>query len=252
MRKKNTKVYQNLVKMGLTYDEARVFELLVKSGSLTARQLAKELSILPNAVYRLAKVLAAKGLLVRLSTSPIKFQVVNPEKSLKEYANRRANSLEQTATYVINALISQKTMGPETRVDIVTGQVEIFEAYVELEKVAKKEILVISIGEPVPDEVKLATKDALDRGVEIKFIFHLYTKENRDLLKSWVKMGAKVRHSPGWGYHFTIIDGKVSMVVANNPKETHERTGMVIYSKALTEAHRDYFFKLWKKAKPIL
>lgn len=126
-----------------------------------------------------------------------------------------------------------------------------YKIFAELAKQAEKEILVISIGEAVPDDVKLAHRDAKERGVVQKLIFHLYDKTNEEILRSWIAMGVEVRHYPDWGFHLMVFDGKRSILVTNNPKETAERTGMVIYSEGLSKSLRDYFYSVWKKATPI-
>lgn len=123
-----------------------------------------------------------------------------------------------------------------------------YNTFVEMVKQAEKEILVISIGEPVPDEVKLAHRDALERGVSQKLLFHKHDKGNEDMLRSWMKMGIEVRYYPDWGFHLIVFDGKRSILVANNPKATEERTGIVIYSEGLSRTLRDYFFTIWGKA----
>jgi hypothetical protein len=79
----------------------------------------------------------------------------------------------------------------------------------------------------------------------------LESKDNADLLRSWVKMGLEVRHFKDWGYHLTVIDGKEAILSTNNPKNTEERTSMVIYNAALANALRHYFYSLWDKALPI-
>ena len=39
---------------------------------------------------------------------------------------------------------------------------------------AREEILVIAIGDPVPEEIVLSNRDALQRGLEMKFLFHRF------------------------------------------------------------------------------
>ena len=116
---------------------------------------------------------------------------------------------------------------------------------------AKKEVLIISIGEPVPDEIKLANRDAINRKVNIKFIVHKSDQENRLLLESWIKMGLDIRHYPGSGYHLSITDGKTCLISASNPKNPAERISMYTNSEGLSNAMRNYFYSLWEKALPV-
>jgi len=102
---------------------------------------------------------------------------------------------------------------------MVVGKRAMFETYVGLSNHAKEEILVISIGEPVPDEVKIANRDAQERGVKVKFLVHQFNKENAELLRSWVRMGLAVRYSKDKGFHLMVFDGKRSLLAANNPQQ---------------------------------
>jgi len=116
---------------------------------------------------------------------------------------------------------------------------------------AKNEILIISIGENVSEEVLLANRDCIQKGVTIRFIAHKYDKSNREILERWVKMGLKVRHFPDWGFHLVVFDKKVSMLMTNDPNNTNNRLGMQIFSEGLSKALNDYFYFIWEKSQKI-
>ncbi len=86
----------------------------------------------------------------------------------------------------------------------------------------------------------------------MKMIVHKRDKENKALLSSWKRMGVEVRHYPDWGFHLLVCDTKQVLLVANNPENTKERTGIVFDSPALAKALRDYFFGVWEKAERIV
>lgn len=239
---------QNLVNLGLSSYEAVVYQTLLEEGSLSAKEVAKKVNVLPNAVYRLMDRLQNKGFIVPLDTRPKKFQALPPSIAIEAFSEQQEKRLEELKIKSIRALTESKPKAPQTRIDIIVSRAEVFSRFVELTSQAKEEILVISIGEQVPDDVKLASRDVLQRGVDVKFLFHLYNKDNRELLRSWVKMGIEVRHYPNWGFHLIVFDGKKSILVANNPEETAERTGMIIYSEGISKALRGYFYSVWEKA----
>ena len=56
-----------------------------------------------------------------------------------------------------------KTINSQTKIETLTGWEKMMNKYVNLAQEAKKEILIISIGEPVPDEVKLVNRDVLEK-----------------------------------------------------------------------------------------
>ncbi len=66
-------------------------------------------------------------------------------------------------------------------------------------------------------------------------------------------MGVAVSHLGNEGYHLNIFDGSVAILSASNPapNQSKERSGVVIYNKAIVEALRSYFFGQWELAKPL-
>lgn len=255
MRKRNSyksaePIAQDLTKLGFTVDEAKSYVSVLKSGSLTAAEIAKKIDILPNAVYRLIEKLDEKGFVISLGTYPATFQAVPYAIAVDSYTTQKQKELEGMKTNKTNLVLENNAQAP-TRVDVLVSQKSFFEKFIELTDRAEAEVLTISIGEPVPDEIKIACVRARERGVSIKFIFHVHNKKNDDLLKSWVRMGMEVRHYADSGYHLTVADGKVGVLVANNPQNTMDRIGMVYYNERLANSLRDYFYQIWEQSQPI-
>lgn len=246
----NGESVQTLVTLGLSRDESRCYALLISKGSLKAGELASEIDIFPNAVYRIMERLEKKGFIVSLDTHPVTFQAIPPRVAVPAYIDMKEKALEELRNISLASFQEEKSVS-STKVDIQIGKKQMFNTYVSLAKQAKKEICIISLGEPVPDEIKLANRDAIERGVKLQFISHLYTVTNQELLRSWVRMGMEVRHLPGGGFHLQIFDGKTSVLTANNPNNTSERTSMVIYNEGISTVLRDYFSSVWQKATPI-
>lgn len=248
--KTNGESVQTLVTLGLSHDEARCYALLISKGSLKAGELASEMDIYPNAVYRIMERLENKGFVVSLDTHPVTFQAITPRIAILSYIDMKQKALEEMRHVSLTSFQEEKSAS-STKVDIQTGKKQMFDTYVSLANKAKKEICIISLGELVPDEVKLVNRDAIEHGVQLQFISHRYTNENHELLRSWVRMGMEVRHYQGGGFHLQIFDGKTSVLTANNPKNTSERTSMVIYNEGISTVLRDYFSSVWQKATPI-
>ena len=246
----NGESVQTLVTLGLSRDEVRCYVLLISNGSLKAGEIAEFMDIYPNAVYRIMERLEKKGFIVSLDTHPVTFQAIPPRVAIPTYIDMKEKALEEMRHVSLTLFQEEKNVS-STKVDIQTGKKQMFDTYVSLAKQAKKEICIISLGEPVPDEIKLANRDAIERGVKLQFISHTFSNENRELLRSWVRMGMEARHFAGGGFHLQVFDGKTSVLTANNPKNTSERTSMVIYNEGISTVLRDYFSSVWQKAIPI-
>lgn len=245
-------IIPEFVKLGLSIDTSRCYLALFQSGPLSSKDIANHVGILPNVVYRITKTLIDKGFIVQLDTYPKTFQAIPFEIAIKSLIHKKIHDLEKSQLSLIASLKQHPdSINQQTKVDILTGRDTMMSTYVELAKKSNKEILIISIGEPVSDDIKLVNRDLLEQGISIKFIVHTYNESNQNLLRSWIKMGLEVRYMKDWGYHLVIFDENTSILSTNNPKNTEERTSMVIHSSGLSHALRTYFFTVWKNALPI-
>jgi len=95
---------------------------------------------------------------------PQKFQARTPEAVFENLKEKKVIEIEKAKAKVLNALAPARKV-PPTRVILATGQKEVFSIAVQMYKRTKKEILLISIGEPIPEELLLAIRDTLKRGV---------------------------------------------------------------------------------------
>lgn len=223
---------------------------LLGSGALSVSEIAEQMKILPNAVYRLIAKLETYQMIVSLGTSPKKYQAIPSKAALENLVNQQTTALEESKHKALSSLAGHADKA-DTKIDFITGQKQFFDTFVKLSVQAKQEILVISIGEAVSDSIKLATRDALAKGVDCKFMFHKYDDNNTSLLKSWVAMGVNVAYYPDSGFHLLVFDGKKAVLVSSNPQETNERSGMIISSPSLANAMREFFYARWNKATPI-
>ncbi|MDO8515190.1 MAG: helix-turn-helix domain-containing protein [bacterium] len=237
-----------LIKIGLTPDEAKIYSLLVTNGSLSSEEIAEEIKIFPNAVYRLAKKLLAKKFIVDLSGWPKRYQAIPPKVAIETYVQDKLSELEELKTISVNQFTG---INNPTQVETLTGKNAMFEKYLELANKAKQEILIFSLGEPVNDEIKLVNRDALERGVTIKLLAQISNKNNHSLLDSWRRMGLEVRHYPAQGFHLVIIDSQITLLTTSNPKNPLERITIVFPNTFFSQSMCNYFNSLWEKSTTI-
>jgi len=241
---------QNLMNLGLTKQESLVYQLLLTEGALTASEISKKLNLIRNASYRLLRKLVGIGFITLLDTTPATFQARRPSAAIDYYLKGRINDLEDYASQSI-ASLTEISKPNKTRIDFISNKNEMFSLYARFAKEAKKQILIISIGEDVPDETRLANRDALAKNINIRFIPQKYDKENRNLLEAWKKMGIQVRYYEDAGYHLVIFDQDKAILMASNTQKPTERNGVVIYSQSIAKALTNHFEVIWGKAKQI-
>ncbi len=239
-----------LSELGLSSDEIKVYLLLANEGALAAKDISGQLGIIVNSIYRSTNSLLDKGLIKELDVTPKQFQAITPHVAIEQLAAKRILKIKNSSQSAVRKLDIKKNPN-RLNMELLTGRKELFERFVDLAKEAEHEILVISIGEPVPESIWSVTENALTRDVSPKFIFHKNDKENNMLIKRWRAMGVPVRHLPGEGYHLNIFDNSSAILSASNPKQSKERSGVVIYNEAIIEALRTYFFQQWALAKSV-
>ncbi len=251
MENQPVELLQNLVKLGLTPNEAEVYLLLTNESSLGVKEIGKSLGVLPNAVYRLTNSLVRKNLAVTINQYPVRYQAIMPQIAVEALIKNQENELEELKNKVITQLANDKKKMPQTQINLIANKQEMFKAYIDLANLSQKEILILSIGEQIPEEVILTNRDAKDRGVEIRILIQKYDQINKNLIKSWLKMGWKVRLTTESGFHLMVFDRKRAILMVNNPKEPRERTGIQFFSEGLAKGLASYFDSAWEKAKKI-
>lgn len=240
-----------LVNLGLSKQEALVYLVLLNEGALPAKEIASKIDVLPHSIYRTAKNLEQKNLVGVLKTSPLTFQAISPQLAFTSFIKERTIGLQKEADKLSHLLSQKKSIHHPTQIDFVFGKHEIYISSREKVNKTKKELLIISIGEPIPQDLMLAIRNAIKRGVVIRMIVHKYDAKNKAILDNFIKNGYEIRHYPDWGFHLIVYDGKSSLLIVNDPKDTKERVGMQIFSEGLSKAFRDYFYSTWNKAVEI-
>lgn len=248
MSKKVTNLLPRLVELGLSKQEAQVYLILVEEGPLIAKEIARKIGVLSAAIYRTAKRLERKNLVGILKTSPLTFQAIPPQLSIISFVTKKASELQKGAEEISRLLTQKRSILDPTNIDLIFGKNEIYKIAAREVGRTRNDMLIISIGEYIPQRLLLSMRKAYDRNVVIRLIVHKYDEENRDIIENFKKNGYEVRHYPGGGFHLAIYDGRKTLIIINNPKNTRERVAMQIFSSGLSKALRDYFYSVWKKA----
>ncbi len=240
----------SLKNLGLTKQQAIVYLLLLKEGMLSAKKIGEKCRMLPNAVYRIIYKLDEYGLIELVSKIPLKYVLTPAEYAIMRLVESQRKELEKSKESILKTYKFLK-FNKETDLELSADKIKFFKESERLINQSKKEVLIISIGEPSTPELILADKRAIERGVIIKFIVHKKDPENIEFLQNLKKNGLEIRHLKDWGYHMQITDSEKCLLAVNNPMNTDERANIKIQSSYLSKAFRDYFYLLWEKAEPV-
>lgn len=246
-------IVQQLVTVGLTPQEAEIYRALLTNQKLRVRDVAKQLGIMVASVHRSLAGLKRKGMVTTFGKRPLTLMAVDPKLALGKLVSERHQNELTVKEHIEEALKRQITPESELGVDFLESKQETFNYVLPIVQKLKKELLILSVGEPVPDEIFIAIVEAIRRGVEVKILAETYNASNKELLQNWQKNGYQVRYltNPRLDFTLTIHDGKSCMVQIRREKEKDQRVGIAIHNPAYAAAQREYFTSLWNKAKEL-
>lgn len=243
---------KRLVLLGLKKREVNIYLHLLQNSSLTAVQLADKLYVTPSTVYRPLANLEKLGLIYKSNLPTTEFVAVEPEAGLESLLKRKTADFNQVKQELMPFLANFKSADKYCRIKTYFGKQAMFDRYVQLAKSAQKQILIISLGETVNEEILLANRDACSRGVKIMFISQRLNSFNYDLLRSYEQMGWAVKYYPESGYHLVVVDQAHVLLAINNPGQTDQRVTVKFDNKSLGLAFSRYFSDLWARASNII
>lgn len=162
------KVQTELVKFGLTPNEAKVFIYLAKYGYKRAVEIAKSIQIPRTETYHLLSSLQNKGLVMATFQHPIKFNAVPFDKALKILINIEKERLRNFERKQKDLLTLWDTL-PDLSMDndttqhekfqILEGQIQVYSKAKDMRSRAAQEVLVLGYEK---DYLKLYHYDFMD------------------------------------------------------------------------------------------
>jgi sugar-specific transcriptional regulator TrmB len=251
MTKSEQQLVWNLQQLDLSKCEASVYFVFHTGGTFSINIISRKTGVELHTIYRVLKHLKNKGFAADIGGYPKKYQIYPLEEALRNVSIKQNRQVARVRDIFLHQSCKAVTTIPQTHVSVILDKEKIFAKSTNLIKESKLEVLIVSIGEEIPEGLLLEIRNALQREVDIRIIVHKYDKENKHILWAWKKMGIKVRHKVGWGFHLLVYDATKSLIVTNNPDNTKERSGLVIFNRALSSALREYFMNLWNEAKEI-
>lgn len=243
---------QQLVYLGLTNLEAKVYLLLTELSPLSIKDISQQLNVMTSSVHRTIKALKNKGFIMSHGTRALKIRAVDPSIALPNYIETSQTQKLKVAQE-LDSFLKKHTHPEELRVEFLESKQAAFEHDIDVVNNTKESVMIFSVGEPIPEELFLSFVHAIQRGVKVKMIAQKYTKTNKELLENWVKNGYKVRHinMPELDFTLVVYDKKISELHIRVPDNPNDRVGIVIHNSNYAAAQYQYLIGLWDKAKDI-
>lgn len=240
---------QQLTKLGLTEHEALLYQYLLTKGPQTSKDLASELNVLPNALYRLLDRLKKKGLITQSGKYPSLYRAIQPSLAFDSFIKKEVHELESLKEQVIAQFFI--THSDQTKIELIKDLKSFFAAYTDLLQKSEQEVLIISPGEPLPNELLLVHQEVLSRNLVIKMVSHKVDSTNKEYINRLKRMGFAIRNFPDWGFNLLVFDKKMAILLINDTSNSEEKIGFMIFSTGLGKALADYFTSIWEKSEPV-
>lgn len=222
-----------------------IYRLLLENNALTAKNIAKELHIFPNAVYRAVKQLLEKGFVKQIDSYPTSYAALPQNEALELYSANLQQNFQQlfTTKILTNArtldiafLRTREDLRQNTDADVATAQ---------------HSVHFIVSGLEVPAETILTYKQAIERGVTVRALVQQLDDTSEHMFKNWKKIGLHVKYSPNMEARTFIIDKKIVYFTSYSPNKKEEAIGMRFAYVPYARIMNELFEQRWNMGKEI-
>jgi len=241
---------ENLLKVGLTEGEAKVYLALLELKSSKVGPIVKKSRVSYSNVYDVLNRLIEKGIVSYIINKKTKhFQALKPS-HLSDYLNRKEKEIfkqKQDLKEISKELEKLQTFETEQNAEIFLGQKGLRSAYEKFISNNPTEVFYLyPHKEEYSQKSDLFYSSAIDlwEGIKMKGI------ANRDYSKSpYYQKHKKILNIKFVDFpvpaSIDIGKEKIMIVSWENPIVV-----ILIHSKSIAESFKDYFEELWKTARP--
>lgn len=256
-RTQESQYTQTLVATGLEPDQAEVYEILLKNGSLRAGKIALKSPLKRGLVYKILDELVSIGLVIKNEPAG-KVAVFEPAHPLKvkEFAETKEQKFK-TAQLALDGILGNLT----SDYNLALGKpgIQFFEGRDGVKKVAddsltsKTEILSYLDNEAINKYIPDINQEYIQKRNRMKIAKRMIAVDSqyiRDRAKQLNKSTTQIRVIEK-GFPFAtvmqIYDGKVSYITLDDKK----MIGLIIADPHIYQMHKILFDFTWDKSTPI-
>ena len=158
---------KQLEALGLSAYAARTFVALVSLGEGTAQDVSDVADVPRTRVYEAVDELADRGLVDVNHSSPKRFWAISTESAGRHFEQEFTHRVE-ALTEALDGLESTERTEEQRGVWTVTGRTPVSERVREFIETATDEVVYMTVGELLTDEILAALRTADERGVSIQ------------------------------------------------------------------------------------
>lgn len=257
-----------IINLGLSEYEAKVYLALLKKKSLLAREISQISKVPRTRIYEVLAKLIEKGLCIEILNNVKKYKAVEPSVALNRilhYKREDLNKSEELAQSVIHDLTIQynsekEVVDPLEYIEVIKNPLQLSEKFMRLFANAKKEVLVFTKSPFTGNRDKLQkqTKQQakiLKSGIISKSIYEIPQNEED---KKWrlkelnfvTNFGEEVRIAEYLPIKMAIFDESIVLIALEDPiHKTLSITSLIIEHKSLAKSLKVLFNTIWENSK---
>lgn len=251
---------QTLVKLGLTYSQAKIYLALLVLGAADVKKIAQVAEIDRGEVYRQTEILQKNALLEKIIDIPNRFKAIALDEAIKVLINQKNRENEEIARKA-KSLLEKKVITDEFfhndyKISIIPSDYSKRKLPNRYEYLQKEEVWYTQI-EFVPLAINLwdkTFKKAFARGIKLRAIAELNkpTEAIRNLVDTYAKENPNFIikfDSPKLFTSFAIYDRTEMTMYADRNTGVNERPVLSTTNPILIDIFKDYFELRWKNAR---
>lgn len=251
----------DLVRLGLTRDEARAYLSLLARGRMTAREISLSTGITRGRIYDVLRGLLVKGAALEAMGRLRSFQAVPPSvavANLLESRRREVAELEASAEEVAESLARTHSAaaGPPSLVEAIHHGATLSERYAELADASAEEILLF-VRTPFVSRDELDDEcdeyRALRRGVRVRGVCETSLLDDEAVsrtLEMLAAAGLETRFTPHLPTKLAVFDRAAAMLPVQQPIDPEDATVLVVRHEGLSTLAASAFEWFWDSAEP--
>jgi len=222
--------------LGLTSNETKVYEVMLRLGKATAGHICKESQVPYGRIYNILESLEEKGLIKVIPEETKKYVPSDPEK-LHEIIDTRIKNLMDIDNKVkeLKKIYEEHEKEP---VILAKGKSNFYKIVKEIQKAKKYEYNIRYMFETNPTWMR-GTKDQITKGIDRKDVTR-FNKETEKAIQEWKIITKEIKPIENDGVAMSIVDDEEVMIglIKSN-------TTMLIRDKAFAKIMKQLFVKYY-------
>ncbi len=247
----------DLIKIGLTESEAKVYFYLLKKKNFTATEISKLAHVSRPKVYEVLAKLVQRGLCTETFGRVRKYIAVNPkvgfDNLFKEFEEKKkiVSNLSETLLQLYHS--EKENTDPLDYIQVLREKSRIAEKYNSLQKKAEDQILCFTKAPyVVPVGKNIEGLNALKRGVTTKTIYEVKEPLREKIMtgiKSFIEAGEKAKFYQDLPIKMAVFDNKVVFLALVDKIQSQQGfTTMIVQHPDIAKAFIKMFKDYWQKA----